>query len=288
MMNKRTILAYAVYLFAITVLFLYTAFPEESARQYVNQIGAKLHDRLRVTVAGVAPSVPPGLVLNDVRVNSGDVPILRMNQLRVTPRYLPLAAGKIAFRFVGDIHGGSAVGDVSGINTDSASNVSIRISEIDLSQLPFIEVVAPNRSLSGALDAEGNFTMKPGRAIAVDVAAEITNAAVGLLLPIGNIQSLVLDTLDITATAKGNAVDVTSCVWTGPMVAGKLSGKVDLKTPPGNSTIALNGNIRPQQQLINELGDAMMSRLFPGHRRRPNGFQIALSGSVAKPAFNIK
>ena len=287
MMQKRTIAAYTIYLVAITVFFLYTAFPGETIRQFVNTAGASRRQMVAVSVQQVSPRLPPGIVLKDVRLSRHDTTLLQMARLTLTPGYLALATGTLAIHFSGDVHGGSASGDIRSIGSD-LPEIAIRFAAIDLAQLGIIKAAAPERAVTGRINGQCRIVAQPGGAVRIAIETMGTEATVGLLLPIGSIRSIPFDSLNITASVTGKTVAISSCAWKSALLAGSLSGRIGLQEPAGESTIALSGEVFPQQDLIRKLGEPLASRLFPGHRRRQNGFRITVTGTVEKPGFDIK
>ncbi len=288
MTSKRIIIAYGIYLFAITAFFLYTAFPESTVREYVSSAGGQIGKDIAVSVERVAPAVPLGIVFNNVRLyRSGDM-LIHADTLRAAPSYLSILTGTLAMRFVGDLHGGRAAGALTVTDGHRQPEIAARFRDVDLSRLPLIDIIAPERAVTGALNGTCRISPQPVGSARTEIIAEISDAAVDLLLPIGSIRAMTFDTIAIEAQVHGNALAIASCSWSGPLVAGRLKGTMTLQDPPGSSTIALTGDILPQQTLIKELGEPLMSRMFPEYRRRKNGFQITLSGTFEKPVFNIK
>jgi type II secretion system protein N len=287
MTQKRTIAAYAIYLVAITVFFLYTAFPKDTIRQIVNSAGANQWQIVAVSVQQVFPAMPPGIVFKDVRLSGQDSTLLQMARLRLAPDYLALATGMLALHFSGDVHGGSASGDILGIGSD-LPEIRIRFAALDLAQLEIITAAAPKRAVTGRISGQCRIVAQPDRSVRIALEIMGTDATVGLLLPIGSIRAIPFDSLNIMATVTGKTVAISSCAWKSALLAGNLSGMIGWQGSAGESTVALRGEVIPQQDLIRELGEPMASRLFPGHRQRKNGFQVTVNGTVEKPRFDIK
>ena len=288
MTSKRIIIAYGIYLFAITAFFLYTVFPESTVREYVNSAGGHIGKGIAISVERVAPVVPLGIVFSDLRLRRSGDTLMQLDTLRATPSYLSMLSGTLAMRFTGELHGGRTTGTITGIDEQRQPVITARFRDVDLSRLPVIDMIAPKRAVTGALNGTSRISPRPGGSAQAEITAEIIDAAVDLLLPIGSIRAMAFDTITIEAQLRDNVVTIASCAWNGPLVAGRLSGTMTLQDPPGGRTIALTGSILPQQTLIKELGEPLMSRMFPEHRRRKSGYQITLSGTAEQPAFNIK
>ena len=288
MTSKRVIIAYGIYLFAITAFFLYTAFPEGPVREYVNGAGGQIGKGIVASVERVKPAVPLGIVFSDLRLLRGGNMLIQIDTLRATPGYLPILTGTLAMRFAGELHGGRTFGTVTGTDEPGQPAITARFRDVDLSRLPLVDILTPERAVTGTLNGTCRISPQPSGGAGVEINVEITDASVDLLLPIGSIRAMTFDTITIEAQVRGNLVTIASCAWNGPLVAGRLNGTMALQDPPGSSTIALTGSILPQQTLIKELGEPLMSRIFPEYRRRKNGFQITLNGTAEKPAFNIK
>ncbi|MFH1982428.1 MAG: type II secretion system protein GspN [Pseudomonadota bacterium] len=287
MTQKRTRAAYAIYLIAITVFFLYTGFPEDKILQFVNRAGANPQQPVAVSVQQVSPAIPPGIVFKGVRLSRNDTTLLQVARLTLSPDYLAMVTGKPALRFHGDIHGGSASGTIQGIGKDR-QEIRLRFAAVDLSRLAINKATAPERSVTGQMSGQCRISTQPDAAVRIALETVITDTTVGLLMPIGNIRSIPFDRIEITASVVGRTVTISSCVWKGAVMAGSLTGTIGMQESTGANTISLKGNVIPQPALIQELGEPMASRLFPDHRRRKNGFQITFTGTVDKPVFDIK
>ena len=232
--------------------------------------------------------MPPGIVLDGIQVNLAGKPALQIEQITLSPDYLATVTGTPSILFKGALQSGSAAGSIQFAEEWRLPVIRSRFKAIDLEQLPLIAAVVPKRPVTGRISADCQIVLQPNASASAEVNAAITDATVGLLLPIGNIRSMAFDAIDLKATAKNDRVTISSCAWSSPLITGRLSGTISLTAPLGESTISLNGSIMPQQRLILELGEPLAARLFPGHRRRKNGYQITFTGTLEKPGFDIK
>lgn len=288
MTQKRTIAAYAIYLFAITVFFIYTVFPEAAIRQYVGRVAeATLPKNVTLSIGQVSPAIPPEIVFKDVRLSYNNTPMLQLARLALSPGYVELAKGTPAVHFNGGLHGGNVSGAIVGLGK-GPPEIRIQFSELDLAQLAVLNAAAPNRPMTGQVSGQCRISPQPDGAARIALEAVVTDATLELLVPIGSIRAIAFDTIEIKAAVAGRTITISSCVWKSPLLAGITAGTIGIQEPVGSSTIALNGTIMPQQALIQELGEPIASRLFPAYRRRKNGFQITFTGTFEKPSFDVK
>lgn len=287
MTRKRMIALYAIYLIAITAFFLYTAFPKDAVRRAVNAVGPRLSEHVEVSVQDVAPSIPPGVALTNLRLAYDGTVLLQVDRLKMTPDYLSWLVGGRGLQLKGTTSDGVVDGEITGIGGDGGTVVDIQWDALDLARIPAVTALVPERRVEGRVSGQWHLTAgRDGFEGKGEIA--ITEASVGLLLPLGDINAVPLSDVAIAATADATAITVTSCRWQSPLGNGTLDGSIRFQEPAVDSAITMNGTVAPSPVLIRQLGAPLAAKLFPASKRRKNGYQIAFSGTVEKPLFDIR
>jgi len=97
-----------------------------------------------------------------------------------------------------------------------------------------------------------------------------------------------MDQADTEFSFNGRNLRIKALTFGGPLVAGKLSGTIDLREPIGESRLNLSGNAKPQPELFARLQDSIPQGVVNPRTIGTRGLSFSLRGSVDSPTVSMR
>ncbi len=123
---RRTIfkvLAYAIYGFLAFAVFLYVMLPYDLIRQRI--VEAASQGPVKLSIASLSPTFPPGLDLQDVSVEQRQTnaapKLYRLTTLHIRPQWLALFSRAKSMRLNGELYNGQMSGNMRYAQSDGAA-----------------------------------------------------------------------------------------------------------------------------------------------------------------------
>ncbi|MCF8079970.1 MAG: type II secretion system protein GspN [Desulfobacterales bacterium] len=285
---KPKILLYTLYVAAAVAVSLYVRFPGEPLRDYVTHRAEQMLPGLALAVADVRPALPAAIRFQGIEAGYQGIPALRLDEVRMAPKWGSMLRLEAAAVFKTTIGGGSLQGVVHRSENMSLENLVSRIefNEIQLGELRILDELFDRRItglLSGKISRLSESSVK-----GLEIQLQLTDAAIELKLPALQRDSVSVKQLQAEAAIVGGTrLQIKRCEFRGPEFDGVLAGSVELKSDFTSSVIDLQASAKPHTVFMAELKKIVPPQLLSG-KGRGGTFSLQLSGTLGKPRYSFR
>jgi len=286
-------LGYVVYTLAVTIGFLYYRFPSDTAKAYLVSQAASARPPMVLSVKGLRPEWPPGILLTGVTIAPGETPreaVFQADSVSIAPTLWSVASGAPLYRIEAHAYQGDMRGHFRIENRTIGTGVSTSFEFIDLQIGDYSYLRSRlGRDVSGILNGEIVYEGLQNRLMEGTGQGTITvgNGKVTLSQPILGLSAFDFDRLFVTFSLKDRHITLTQVQLDGKTVKGELSGTIAMNSDPPRSRLDLKGTMEPLGGIIGDMkGDAaMLSFLRQGLKKLGRSFVI--QGTLEKPTFRF-
>ena len=276
--------------FTIIALFvsLYLRFPSDLIKELMLKQVEEAQPDARIDTQELALMMPPGVKLEPLAVSYADIPIVRMDLIKVKPQLLSLLSDIKRF----DLRGQMGSGEFRGTaETGFEANRRHERVTLNLSRVPleFIEILSqwPSFIPEGAMDANIKFdAVKAGGT--ADINMEVAPASITLDPPVMGIESLEFSRLKAQITATPRMIQIRNCEAEGDQIEGKITGSIILRDPMENSRITVSLTLKPQPAFLEDHKGDMIGGLLATGNAQKRGLVFRISGTLSNPRYVIR
>ncbi len=290
MVSVKTLFAYLIFTMLAVLCFLYLLFPEQALRTYISDQVTACNPDLSLSMAPIRPTLAAGLKTDSLDLEKAGVRLLHIDDAQVKPDLLKLIKKRRQVHF----HGRWAQGTVDGMATRDPDNPAwrmeadiqgVRLKELDL---PRVLHADDHFSLAGVLN--GRITHEGAHSLrnTSSAALNLSGLSIALNTPVAGIDKVPIDKTNVEFTAKGNTVQVKTVTFDGPMLEGRISGSVQLKSPIGHSRLNLSGNAKPRPELIAKLQETLPKGLVNMRNMSSRGLPFRILGTIDNPDLAMR
>jgi type II secretion system protein N len=274
---KRSL--FAAYLLAVTLALLWVCFPSEAVRTHAAARLAAALPGLTVAVGAARPSLPPGILLQDLRISHADRPLAVIEQVRIVPEWFSLFAEQAVYAFSGTAADGSISGTsrVAETGTGPKESLEAHIAGLQLRKMPALQDVYGSR-LSGRL--EGTLSGNPG---ALKGKITVSDLQLELAAPVFELKTFAFRTLEAEITLQPKSLVLRSCRLRGNEMDAEVSGTIALEAPGGKNALNLSGRVTPHHGFLAKMEGSLPSNFL----RRRGGLGFKVGGSLEAPGFSL-
>ena len=111
MKPSSKIFLYCLYAIVALAFFLYIRFPSRIMKEILLNQLRQAQPEAHLSVDEISPTFPPGIKLAPLSVSYADIPVIRMDELDVTPRLLSLFGNNKRFGLQGSLGDGQLQGE---------------------------------------------------------------------------------------------------------------------------------------------------------------------------------
>ena len=280
---------YIVYTLVVTGFFFYYLFPSQAAIDYISNYLDSRYPDYMLTIAGIKPAFPPGLVFESVRIAYKGDDWAELDQFRVRPRYMSVFSARKRIIFHADAYGGEIRGTIDFEKGDKNHkiNAAADMSGIRIGDIEHIQTLS-GRKIAGLLNSSINYTGDTGMSGKVGITVDISDCEVGLANPVFSINTIAFDKVDAELIVDRRQLLLKHCNADGNQMNGKLTGVVVFRNPFGKSRLDLKGNVTPHHLLMASLKKVMPESLLPKKKPGDKGYPLKLYGTIEKPKFSLR
>ena len=282
------IFLYSLYAIAALLVFLYLRFPSDLMKEILVTQVQKVQPDVQLETDVISPTIPLGIKLKPLVVSYNEIPVLRLDQLVITPRLLSLFSSNKRYAFSGSLGTGELNGradTISESNTE-ASQVNLNLSHIPMA---FLEILNQFQKFKpeGQIDAGINFDSRKGGGTA-DVNLDIAPAHIALDPPLMGLEALEFDTIKAQLTVSPRMMQIRSCDATGEQFESKITGSIIFLQPLEESRMSLSLTVKPQPAFIAEHKNDMLGGLLASDSAQKRGLVFRISGTLKNPNYVIR
>ena len=159
MMNRTgKITLYILYAVFALAVFLYFRFPSDLMKDILTARMNQLQPMAQLEMDSVRPTIPPGIKLEPLTIIYENMPVLRMDSLKITPHLFSMLGHNKKFSFKGTLGDGELKGtaQISAASPGGQMQGELRFSQVPLE---FLEILSqyPNFKPDGKMNAMINF-----------------------------------------------------------------------------------------------------------------------------------
>ena len=227
---------------------------------------------------GFGKSLPLGFKAEALEVSSQKGSLVKLRQLRVGLKLLPLLVGKLRVGYRGTIGSGRFAGE---LDLGKAKGWSVQCKGVRLEDIPFFSTVA-SAQVKGELKLNGDLATNKGIGegdLKLEVrGADLAGVKIGeMQLPDANYKEI----RGALRIENGKAV-LKSFTLEGDDVYMRLKGDSVLSAPLGNSPLNLTLEMMPKPAFLER--QKLVFLLFMKYQTSPGAFSLPIRGTLAHPA----
>lgn len=282
------ILIYTAFTIVALLVALYLRFPSDLIRQIVIEQVARAQPEARIDTERIALALPASIKFEPLAVTYADIPIVRIDSIRVTPRLLTMFGDLRRFGLQGEM----GVGELRGTaETGFRSNRHHAMVTLNLTRVPldFIEILYhwPGFLPQGALDATIKFdALKAGGTAEINM--RVAPAIIFLDPPQMGIEELEFHRLEAQVTATASKVQIRNGEADGDQLEGKISGSIIFREPLEESRVTLTLTLKPRPAFLEEHKGGMLGGLLSAGSFQKRGLVLRITGTLNNPKYVTK
>lgn len=282
------IFLYIVFGMVALVFFLYFRFPSEMVKHAIDDRLKQTDPKAALNVQQISPTIPPGLKLEPLSVSYADLPVIRLDYLKIRPSlfYLFSSSGRYTYR--GDIGSGDLKGSATtGVNNDRPqSKVNMTLNRVPLNYLELLKQWKGYKA-DGELDANISFDSSKGGGTA-NVDMEISPARIAFDPPLMGITALDFSQMKSQLVVTQRMLQIKNCDVVGNQIDGKITGSIVFREPFEESRMSLSLTIKPQQEFLADHKNDMIGGLLSSANAQKRGVVFRITGTINNPRYVIR
>jgi type II secretion system protein N len=288
MTRTKKIALYFVFTLVALVIFLYHRFPSEMVYSALSGQIARLDPKVQLDIDSIRPTIPLGLKLEPLSVNYAEIPIMRMDVLKVRPELLSLFSRSKRYIYTARMGGGALRGRAENIIEKDRIQSKFKIT-VKEAPLDYIDIFNhwKNYQTNGELDATIGFDSLKGGGTA-DVNIEISPAQIEFEPPLMGIESLDFTKLNTQLVVTQRMLQIRNCEAFGNQLEGKITGSIIFREPIEESRISLTLTLKPQPAFIAYHKNDMIGGVLASSNAQKRGVIFRISGTLNNPRYVIR
>lgn len=288
MKSPSKVFLYCLYAVVALGFFLYVRFPSDIMKEILLNQVQQAQPETRLSIDEISPTIPPGIKLVPLAVSYADIPVMRMDELSITPRLFSLFGSTKRFGLKGSLGDGELKGEADTIqeSNERQAQVTLNLSRVPLK---FLEILNqyPSFKPDGEMDARINFDSSKGGGTA-DVSLEISSARIALNPPLMGIEALEFNQIKAQLSVSPRMVQIRSCDASGDQLDGKITGSIVFRNPVEESRMTLSLTLKPQPAFLADHKNDMIGGLLSSENAQLRGLVFRISGTLSNPNYVIR
>ncbi len=282
------IFLYIVFGVVALVIFLYLRFPSEMVKLALQDQLKSVDPKASLEIDRIKPAIPPGLTLEPLSARYADMPILRMNFLKITPSLFNVFSSSSRYAYRGELGSGDLRGRaVTAVKNDrSQSKITVTLNRVPLNYLEILQQWKGVKA-DGELDADIVFDTAKGGGTA-DVDLEISPARIAFDPPLMDVAALDFSQLKGRLMVTRRMLQIKNCDAVGNQIDGNLTGTIVLREPIEESRMSLSLTVKPRQAFLADHKNDVIGGLLSSANAQKRGIVFRISGTINNPRYVIR
>ncbi len=286
--------AYFLFVFTVTLFFLYICFPAQAVREYLEESAGRFAPTLSLKIRNVLPALPLGLKLDQARLSYKDepaIPLFKAGSFVIMPSIRIMTTGRPVVRFDCQAYGGKMEGVIAfeNFNFKGPFHLRVKLAGLQLGEYQLIKKRLGREcsgivggSLDFALDGTGLFDGSGKGDMAV------TEGSVEFAEPFFGMTSVDFTQVHAQVVLQKRQLSVRRLDFEGSQIKGAGEGTILIDRDFGRSTLDLTFTISPapgfRQNGQDDIADT--AGLF---LKRLNGapFAVKIRGTISQPRISF-
>jgi len=289
-MNRTTkILLYLFFTLVALVIFLYVRFPSETARELIVSRLHEISPQLRMETGTVKPTFPPGLKMNQVKIDYDQMPVFQSDHIKLVPNLFSLLGSQKSLNFNAPLGGGVIEGRAQ-LNTNGKRvqhSLVLNARSVPMSSLDIFKqwnAFKPNGDLNAYVDYDGS--KGPGGTAKLKL--DITPGRIDFNPPIMGIGQIEFNQIQGEMTLTPRMLQITTLEASGPQLESKISGSILFRQPLSSSRVTLSCSLKPQAAFTAEHKNDMLGGFFSSNAAQTRGIVVRISGTLDNPRYVVR
>jgi len=285
MVSVKTLFGYLIYAALAVLFFLYLLFPDQALRTYIADRVTAIDPALDLSMEPIRPTLTVGLKTDALDLTRDGVRLLHIDDARVTPDLLKLIRKRRQGRFSARWAQGTVDGLASLPSDAPAWRMEADIQGVSLEKLDLPQALHADEHFALAGVLNGRLTHEGGHSPrgTSNGALTLSGLSIALSTPVAGIDKLIMDKANVEFSVKSTTLQVKTVTFDGPMLEGRISGSIQLKTPIGHSRLNLSGNAKPRPELIAKLQETLPKGLVNMRSMGNRGLPFRIRGTIDNP-----
>ena len=286
-MKKRTLCI--LWFLGSTLVFLWALFPSAFLESYLEGRAGQMAPQLNLDLTGVGLSVPPGLVVDSVGVNTMPGVRVEVTDVKASPLWLSLVTGspggKLSLGFLG---GKIAIKGRTGYAPPLLRGADVKASALDLSNLasmvaPFLPVPL---SFSGR--ADGTLHLEEKEGLKGEGMMAVRGLRIGLQSLPFKLEDLTFASVDGEVEVDGFLVKLKSIKAKGTQLSADFKGSITLQPRIESSRLAISGAIFPDAAFAKRVADRVpLAMIMDPKKLKQRRIPIRIEGTLKRPRVSL-
>ncbi len=289
MKRSGKILFYSLYTFAAVCVFLYLLFPSETASQLVMDQMAKMNQDLEIKIKDTTPVFPPGLKFEPLDVAYTEIPILRMENLKITPGLFSLIGDQKKISFKGDLGTGEMKGRADILMEDKRPQTILNVSltKVPINVFEILDLLQ-GYQVMGDITSYINYDSTKGAGGTANIKLDILPVKIVFGQSLMGIEQLDFSEINSEITVTPRMIQIKRCELTGSQIDGKISGSIIFRKPLSNSRLTLSCTIKPQPAFLDDQKNTIIGGFLGTASAKKRGIVLRISGTVGRPKYVVR
>ena len=242
---NRKIAGYALFTIGCIIVFSIVLFPPALIKNVVAGYLVRLAPDYRVDFVEAELVMPPGVQLRAVQVFYANRHELDAETIRIYPRWFSLLSANPTFGIHMNAYGGAVKGSATIARQSGQPGFAATITGMQIKDIPAIRNRIP-AEVSGILAGDISLESDQTSGDLWQANLTLSTGELRLTVPILNQDRFNFSRASATARLKGSYLQLKSCDVKGEQFDAALSGTGTIGKPIENSTLALNGELKPK------------------------------------------
>jgi type II secretion system protein N len=286
--------AYFLFVFTVTLFFLYICFPAQAVREYLEEAAGRFAPALSLKIRNVLPALPLGLRLDQALLSYKDepaIPLFKAGSFVIMPSFRIMTTGRPVVRFDCQAYGGKMEGVIAfeSFNFKGPSRFRVELAGVQLGEYQLIKKRL-GRECSGIVDGSFDFALDGTDLFNGSGKADIsvTNGSVEFAEPFLGMTSVDFSHVHAQVVLQKRQLSVSRLDFEGSQIKGAGEGTVLIDRDFERSNLDLTLTVSPapgfRQNGKEDIADA--AGLF---LKRLNGesFAVKIRGTISQPRISF-
>ncbi|MDA8139859.1 MAG: type II secretion system protein GspN [Desulfobacteraceae bacterium] len=289
MKTPGKILLYSLYTIAAVCVFLYLLFPSKTVSDIIKEKVAKANPDVQLSTEEASPVFPPGLKLKPLELAFANMPLLRMDYLKVAPGLLSAFSSDKNVTFNGRLGHGTLRGraELSKEDQGPQTKITVNLANVPTDAFEILDQW-PAYQLVGDVTAFIDYDSKKGAGGTTNLNMEITPTKIIFSPSLMGIEQLEFSQVQTEISVTPRMLQIKRCDLSGTQIEGKITGSIVFRRPFENSRLTLSCTIKPQPAFLADQKNSMIAGFLGSETAQKRGIVLRISGTVGKPSYVIR